>query len=63
MSNQDKNDNIKIIYKSKDKRIKIFHINFVKNNRDKCKIIYKDKEYELQQYFNFNDNDKNIYFQ
>ena len=47
MSNQDKNDNIKIIYKSKDKRVKIFHNNFVKNNRDKCKIIYKDKEYEL----------------
>ena len=33
------------------KKIKIFGENFVKNNKDKCKILYKNKEYELKKYF------------
>ena len=33
------------------KKIKIFDNIFVKYNKDKCKIIYKDKEYDLQEYF------------
>ena len=30
--------------------LRIFGIIFVKNNLNKCKIIYKDKEYELKEY-------------
>ena len=38
----DKNDEIEIIYKPKDKgKVRIFGFTFVKNNKGKCKIIYK----------------------
>ena len=33
------------------KKIRIFGQGFVKNNKDKCKIIYNNKEYELQEFF------------
>ena len=33
-------------------KIKIFSDIFVKNNIYKCKIIYKDQEYELKEYIN-----------
>ena len=33
--------------KNKDK-LRIFGNIFVKNNKDQCKIIYKDKKYELK---------------
>ena len=47
---------IEIVYESnKNKKIKIFDSIFVKNNKDKCKIIYKDKEYDLQEYFEINE--------
>ena len=45
---------INIIYKTKENKednIKLFGENFIKNNKDKCKIIYNDKEYEIKQYF------------
>ena len=42
-------DNIKY---SKD--IRIFGDEFVKNNKDKCKIIIKGKEFELSTHFNIN---------
>ena len=32
--------------------IKIFGKNFVQNNKNKCKIIYNNKKYELKEYFN-----------
>ena len=66
MSNKNEEDNIEIIYKINDKNIKkidLFSLRFVKNNKDKCKIIYKDKEYELKESFDIddiNDNKKNI---
>ena len=54
-------DEIEIIYKSKEKgKIKIFGYDFVKNNKDKCKIIYNNKEYELTEYFNNIDNELKI---
>ena len=31
---------------------------FVKNNKNNCKIIYKNKEYELREYINIKDNKK-----
>ena len=43
---------IKIVYKADKRRIKIFDSYFVKNNKDKCKIIYKGQDYELTDYYN-----------
>ena len=46
-------DELNIIYKN-DKDVETIHIfgsDFVKNNKDKCKIIYNDKEYELTEEF------------
>ena len=41
---------INIIYKiNKEEKIKIFGEKFVENNKDKCKIIYNNKEYELKE--------------
>ena len=36
-------------------KIKIFGEEFVKNNKDKAKIIFNDKEYELSDLFDIND--------
>ena len=71
MSYKEDNDNneIKIIYKIKEdydyeseyeQKIRIFGYNFVINNKNKYKIIYNDKEYELVEYFNDIDNNYNI---
>ena len=47
-------DMITLIYKinPNDNSIKIFDSVFVKNNKDNCKIIYENKEFELSEYFN-----------
>ena len=55
---------IEIIYNISDKdketgKIKIFGESFVNNYKDISKIIYKNKEYELNEEFNINK-DKNI---
>ena len=39
-----------------ESKIKIFHNSFVAKNRDKCEIIYNGKEYELNEFFEYNDN-------
>jgi len=39
-------------------QIKLFGPGFVNENKDKCKIIYNEKEYDLMEYFKF-DNDYN----
>jgi len=56
------NDEITIIYNIKDKEdeIKIFDSDFVKNNKDKCKIIYDDEIYDLTEYFKINKNDDKL---
>ena len=55
MSNQPPVDTIEIIYKKiRDENIKIFGSAFVENNKDKCKIKYEDKLYNLKEYFKFN---------
>ena len=47
------NKNEEIIYKSiTDGILKIFGSTFVNNNIKKCKIVYKNKEYELKEYIN-----------
>ena len=55
----DNNNNELIIYKTENEnKIKIFGKKFVSNNKDKCKIIYKNKKYELKEelYINSNNN-------
>ena len=57
-------DTIEIIYKSNDEGyfdFKIFDENFVNNNKNKCKILYNYKIYNLTQYIN-NINNKYYYF-
>jgi len=55
-------DEIKIIYKinNNDKKIKIFHIDFVNKNRDNCKIIYEGIVYDLEDEFNVDNLQKSI---
>ena len=56
---------ITIQYKKTDKygndygnKIKIFGKKFVENNKDKCKFIYKCKDYELQEYLELEKNEQ-----
>ena len=51
------NKNI-IIYKiiEDEEKLKIFGNKFVKNNKNKCKIIYEKKEYDLTEYFDIDKN-------
>jgi len=59
------NSEIDIIYKksgNNEDKLKIFGEEFVKNNKDKCKIIYNNKEYELKEYLEDIPNDNIIYF-
>ena len=51
------NNQIKLIYSIKDnqKTKKIFGKNFVKRNKDKCYIIYKEQKYNLTEYFDVPD--------
>ena len=48
---------ITIIYKINPKSVylKIFGTDFVKNNKNKCKLIHKSKIYKLMEYFEFNE--------
>ena len=54
-------DEINIIYKKdkKEDRIHIFGSKFVENNKDKCNIIYNDKEYALTEEFEIKNYKKN----
>jgi len=50
---------INIIYDiKKENKIRIFGAKFVENNRNKCKMIIDNKEYEIAEYFNI-ENYKN----
>ena len=37
-------------------KIKLFGSKFVNKNKDKCKIIYNEQEYDLMDYFKFDNN-------
>ena len=41
---------------TKDSQIKLFGSDFVNKNKDKCKIINNEKEYDLMEYFKFDNN-------
>ena len=56
MSFDNEKDNIylTIIYKpskDNDNKVRIFGESFVYNNKDKCKIIFQDKQYEIKNFF------------
>ena len=62
MSNKSEADEIKITYKPKETNeepVRIFGRDFVFKIEDKCKIIYKDNEYDLNEYFDDIDNNYN----
>ena len=61
MSNQNGEDFVVIEYKieKNEKKIKIFHEKFVKTNKQFCKILYRDEEYELKEYIEINKDDFN----
>ena len=56
------NDEIILKYKinKNEKRVKIFGQNFVKNYKHYCKILYEDKKYELEEYFDVNNINNDI---
>ena len=53
---------IKIVYKilPKETRIRIFGKEFVENNSNKCKIKYKDQQYDLQEFFDIKNDEEKI---
>ena len=53
-------NNIEIIYKNNESKIRIFGEKFVKNNKDNCYIISYDKKYKIQEFFPIKTNYKNI---
>jgi len=58
----DKVNEITAIYKVNDEKnkIRIFGSDFVKNNKDKCKIIYENEIYDLTEYFNIKPKNDNL---
>ena len=54
-------DEVKLIYKSDKSKlnVKIFGADFVKNNKDRCKIRHSHGTIELREYFDIDDNLKN----
>ena len=50
------NNEIKAKYKINKNKIKIFGTSFVKKNKNNCKIIYENKEYELKDIFEIDNN-------
>ena len=53
MKNKD-NDEININYIIINDRAKLFDEHFIKNNKNNCKIIIEDNEYELLEEFYVN---------
>ena len=59
--NNEKNIELEINYRCDDDKTKLFDSRFANKNKDKCKIIYQNKEYELKEYFeDIDHNFKNI---
>ena len=51
---------INIIYDFEEENyIRIFGRRFVENNRNKCKILIDNNEYEIEEYFNIENYKKN----
>ena len=50
-----------IIYKIKNQnKIQLFGENFIKNNKNNCKIIVENKEQDISEYLNVNKNITNV---
>ena len=45
-----------------EEKIRIFGENFVNKYKDKCKIVYGEEEFELQEYIELKDNSEKIEF-
>ena len=60
-----KMNSITIRYKTNPKLVylKIFGNDFVKNNKNNCKIMHKNKIYKLMEYFEFNESKHNDIFE
>ena len=58
----EKKHQIKIEYgiKDKNKEIKLFGKKFVENNKRNCYILYKNKKYNLIEYFSVNKDEKRL---
>ena len=57
LNNNQDSVTLELEYKATNGRyIKLFGYEFVNNNKDKCKIIYNEKEYDLMEYFTFDNN-------
>ena len=41
---------------SKKSKFQLFHYNFINKNKDKCKIIYNEKEYDIMNYLIIDNN-------
>ena len=49
--NNENENEIIITYSKNEWKLRLFNITFVKNNKDKCHIIYDNNEYELVEMF------------
>ena len=56
---KDINENIMIMKYKNHFKLKLFVYNFVKNNKNNCKIIYESKSYDLSEYFDILNNENN----
>ena len=54
---------IEIACKNSSRRTRIFGEKFIENNKDKCKMIYKNKEKDLKGYYKEFYNKDSIKFQ
>ena len=57
LNNNQDSVTLELEYKATNGRyIKLFDFDFVNMNKDKCKIIYNKKEFDLMEYFTFDNN-------
>ena len=57
LNNNQDSVTLELEYKAtNDRYIKLFDSGFAYKNKDKCKIIYNKKEFDLMEYFTFDNN-------
>ena len=52
---------INIVYDSNQEEINLFGYEFIKNNKNRCKMIIDNKEYEIREKYNFKNYNFNEY--
>ena len=55
MNKNEINNEMTIIYKNDENKIKLFDKNFINNNKDNCYLIINNEKTELKEYLEFND--------